>query len=163
MLIWRTPVTDRTQADIENGNEKAYLNADDLNRIEGNIDYLSVALYYEGHDIKRIPAKEWNMASIPSATDIARICANAKELADKYPEKPEPEGYDEDLLKILLETPGKALYIDDINYIEAFLFGIFESLNTEVSFNTWGDLKLITYQEPCDGFTYKVLQTIQLQ
>lgn len=43
-MSWITPVTDRTQADIDNKVSKAYLNYSDLNRIESDTEYIRSAL-----------------------------------------------------------------------------------------------------------------------
>jgi hypothetical protein len=69
---------------------------------------------------------------IPKVSDIERICGNIKALAEAYFN---PKGY---IKKKLMETPGKNLHIDHVNYIEEMLLGIYKLLDSGISYNTWG-------------------------
>ncbi len=77
--MWRTPIYDRTQADITNKTAKAYLNIGDLNRIEENILYLS--------DIFTAGAlgKVWTYESLPTIEEFERILENIDKLKRKWP------------------------------------------------------------------------------
>jgi len=163
MIKWKTPVTDRAYEDALNKTPAFYLNKRDLNRIEGNIDYLSVALYYEDYGIKRIlpMPKSWRTESIPTTADIERICKNIKSLAIAYSYDTDISGYGENLLKKLLKTSSTPLDIDNVNYLEEVLSGICGSLGAGQPFNTWGDLKDLAYWEDLRTITYRDLQTIQ--
>lgn len=40
-MAWQEPIYDRSQSDIDNKTKKAFINAEDLNRIETNIEYIA--------------------------------------------------------------------------------------------------------------------------
>lgn len=88
--MWQTPIYDRTQSDIDNKTSKGYLNISDLNRIEGNIEYIAEIM---GVSIQK---KEWNILSLPTSADFDRIGNNIAILEDKivfttyedYPDNP---------------------------------------------------------------------------
>lgn len=96
---WLTPVTDRTQHDVDYAIEKlkfwkeqmasgiipetfelkGTLNPTDLNRIEGNISYLFNYLRTIGYDVSVI-TKDWNYTSLFMSKDSNRIIRNIKYL-----------------------------------------------------------------------------------
>ena len=99
MSEWRTPVFDRTREDVEyaiktiaewvsndmSGNRlaiqdlKGCLNVSDINRIEGNIAYLSSELnrlLYSNNTSTR----EWTNGGLPNEQDIERILSNISDL-----------------------------------------------------------------------------------
>lgn len=75
--MWQTPIYDRTQSDIDNKTSKGYLNIVDLNRIEGNIEYIANLMGVE------VTTKKWEVTSIPYSTDFDRIMNNIKILQEK--------------------------------------------------------------------------------
>ena len=87
MNNWIKPITDRTATDVRNIDagsleyQKGALNADDLNRIEGNFAYLAEKL--EG-DAIMIPhtlrGAEWQENDLPYQSEINRIRANYNAL-----------------------------------------------------------------------------------
>lgn len=68
-------VTDRTQEDIDNRTEKAYINASDLNRIEKNT-YTICGLI----DIVVDTKTDWAVGDIPRVADFARILAQVGKM-----------------------------------------------------------------------------------
>ena len=99
MAKWLDPVFDRTQADVElaiskiaewkkNGSTNVYelkgcLNVSDINRIEGNIQYLSnelSKLYYFPYTT----SKSWDKVGLPTIVDITRIIGNIKKIINAY-------------------------------------------------------------------------------
>ena len=99
MSEWRTPVFDRTREDVEyaiktiaewigddmSGNHlaihdlKGCLNVSDINRIEGNIAYLSAelnGLLYSNNTSTR----EWTNGGLPNEQDIERVLGNISGL-----------------------------------------------------------------------------------
>ncbi|MCL2718959.1 MAG: hypothetical protein FWE14_09305 [Lachnospiraceae bacterium] len=82
-IEWKTPVTDREPADIVNKSAKAYLNAEDLSRIESNAGYISVLLNLYLYPIL-IQSKKWDKVKIPTTADIKRICDNVDSFADVF-------------------------------------------------------------------------------
>lgn len=83
MSNWVTPVYDRTEADILNKTEKAMIQADDLNRIEGNIKYLRIQIASFGFSMSGL-SKTWTIYGLPDLGDVERILDNAQELVDAY-------------------------------------------------------------------------------
>ena len=69
--MWQSPITDRTQADVDARNALGTLNASDLNRIEGNSEYLAQEL---GVSLSTAPT--WAQTSIPVESDYQRILSN---------------------------------------------------------------------------------------
>ena len=99
MASWITPVYDRTIADVNyaiakiaewrdtNSKDvyelKGCFNVSDINRIEGNIQYLSdnlSALYYFPHT----RSMSWDNKGLPSIVDISRIMDNIKKIISSY-------------------------------------------------------------------------------
>lgn len=67
-MFWKKPITDRGITDIENKTDKAFLNFEDLNRIEGNLSYLS-------EQVKYIASfkTNWKMGDFVYEADFKRI------------------------------------------------------------------------------------------
>lgn len=82
-MSWIPPVVDRSDADILNKTNKAYLNADDLNRIENNTLALTGKLNEYNYNIKT-NTRTWNINDIPTTADIKRICNNITVISDAY-------------------------------------------------------------------------------
>jgi hypothetical protein len=85
-MIWKHPIFDRTSDDLRTLSTKAYINAEDLNRIEGNIEYLSTVLNkYAYHHQIVIGKTDWKLDDLPRISDIKRICENIMILVNSYP------------------------------------------------------------------------------
>ena len=97
MAEWIAPVFDRTEEDVSLA--KAYnkspsessvteykgaLNAADLNRIEGNCEYLSELLHGCGYTSHVTVKTDWSMTDFPTLTDFTRIRDNITELLNAY-------------------------------------------------------------------------------
>ena len=150
MSEWIVPIVDRSQADIINMTSRAFLNAVDWNRIEGNIVYLSETLSSLGYEIQPIPLIDWNRDSIPTKYDIQRICDNIKTIMASYYE---PKGHIE-----ISNLPGKALDVNDVNHLEKNLLGIKELLDRGIHYyNKWDDLKHFTYEQ-LKAYSYEQLK-----
>lgn len=67
-MPWITPVTNRTQADVTAKNSRGTLNASDLNRIDGNLQYLADEL-----NLTIPPGKTWTSSDVPVVSDYQRI------------------------------------------------------------------------------------------
>ena len=82
---WITPITDRQEADIVNQTTKAYVNATDLNRIEGNLAYLQAALQSLQYPVAIEAAKtDWTRRDLPNVTHLRRICRSVMAFAAQY-------------------------------------------------------------------------------
>lgn len=103
MAVWLDPVFDRTERDVAEAKEqiqkwidefltgnpvetyelKGCLNLSDINRIEGNIQYLSDKLealcYTPGTS-----SKTWRKSDLPTASDITRILTNVRLIISSY-------------------------------------------------------------------------------
>ena len=108
MAEWKTPVFDRTQADVDfaiktiakwiaaditNASIVGYdlkgcLNVSDINRIEGNIAYLAEQLRRYGYS-PNTSIKSWTMADMPNEDDIARILNNIRVLVNSFYQHPD--------------------------------------------------------------------------
>ena len=97
MPEWIEPVFDRTEEDVRLA--KAYnkgtaesaaseykgtLNASDLNRIEGNCEYLSELLHSCGYTSHVTVKTDWSMTDFPTLTEFTRVRDNITELLNAY-------------------------------------------------------------------------------
>lgn len=125
-IIWREPIFDRTLDDvryaiaqltsrkqsISDGSSvatddlKGCLNLSDLNRIEGNIEYLSTILTNYGYEVEN-DSKQWTREDLPTTEDLERIADNIKALVDCF------SGYDS-----FVTIPHNIISHEDINNLE---------------------------------------------
>ena len=71
-------IYDRSEKDIVNKTDKAYLNAKDLKRVEKNIEIIAEYLNVE------VNVKEWEIGNLPRASDFRRILDNISVLKNAY-------------------------------------------------------------------------------
>ena len=71
-------IYDRTQADLDNDTDKAYISYSDLNRVESACAELAVLLNVT------ITTKTWVMSDYRYEDDMVRLRANLKTLQDAY-------------------------------------------------------------------------------
>ncbi len=86
--MWITPIIDRTISDIQNMTQKGHLNAEDLNRIEGNTQYLHEVLLGYGYSQSPITKTNWVMAEFPYIETMERMRKNTKEIIEGYYDQP---------------------------------------------------------------------------
>lgn len=81
MTDWIEPVVDRTEEDVLLRTVKGVLQADDLNRIENDIEYLRTLL-----NIKRPPFKAqiYTMASKPTKNRFVQILVTTRSIRASY-------------------------------------------------------------------------------
>ncbi|HBU13069.1 MAG TPA: hypothetical protein DEB31_10230 [Clostridiales bacterium] len=144
MSAWIEPIADRNQSDIENKTPKAFLNMVDINRIEGNIAYLSETLSAQGYHIQPIQPVDWERSGIPKPLDMQKICDNIEAIVAAYYE---PDGYAD-----LAGIPDKTLDYADINKVESNLWGIKALFDAGLTHNylhqyTYGQLKPYTHKQ----------------
>lgn len=97
MSEWIEPVFDRTEEDVSlakaynkspSGSSvteyKGALNAADLNRIEGNCEYLSELLHSCGYTSHVTVKTDWSMTDFPTLTEFTRVRDNITELLNAY-------------------------------------------------------------------------------
>ena len=75
MSVIDTLIYDRTQSDITNDTDKAYIDYADLNRIEEAVKYLSGVLNDSGYD-NQIQEKKWLISDFRKQEDCDRIKEN---------------------------------------------------------------------------------------
>jgi len=114
---WTEPITDRTQLDVVNRTHKAFLNAQDLNRIEGNMQWLVNILAH------RIPVyifskTDWDDTMTATTGDIRRICEGITAVKDAFYR---PTGYVD-----IAGLDTKPLDFIDVNGLEMNLYLIKE-------------------------------------
>jgi hypothetical protein len=77
-MAWIDPIYDRSLTDINSKTPKGYYNADDLNRIEQDCEYLAVIL---GVTISTLT---WSRTDFPMPGEFERILANLNALRDAF-------------------------------------------------------------------------------
>lgn len=141
MAVWIEPIFDRTNEDVTFAKKqiqewidaklsgatvttyelKGCLNLTDINRIEGNIQYLSDRLnelyYHSGTS-----CKVWERSGLPTERDIRRILNNLKLIIAAY--------YQQDGVA---EVPEDMSTFSDINAIEENLYAIKQLLDAMVA------------------------------
>ena len=75
-MTWIEPIYDRKRSDIKSLTSKAFFNAADRNRIEGNLEYLFGQ--YTTLTAKGIFKTDWIISDIPYKSDMDRIFINTK-------------------------------------------------------------------------------------
>lgn len=64
---------------------KGCVNASDLNRIEGNLDYLNWRIIFKGgFPDSRVVVKTWERGEVVLRSDVRRLLNNARRVADLY-------------------------------------------------------------------------------
>jgi hypothetical protein len=84
MSIIDTLIYDRTQADIANDTDKAYISYMDLNRIEETVKYLSDILNKYGYRNTTKNKINWTMSELRKQEDCERIKSNYEVLQKVY-------------------------------------------------------------------------------
>lgn len=149
MAQWLDPIFDRTQEDVEFAlaqiaewvatnitnpmvvyDLKGCLNASDINRIEGNIEYLAERLTAYYYPPPNISTNTWTSAGMPNERDISRILNNIQALIDVfYMHKDAPP------------VPSRIDGYEELNDVEENLYLIKELLDAMVnSFKKSGTL-----------------------
>lgn len=137
MATWENPIFDRTQADVDfaiaqiaewrksgvitSRYLKGCLNVTDLNRIEGNIQYLSdelSSLCYFPH----ASVVFWETNGLPTVSDVNRILSNIGKIISAYYQYPSAPS-----------LPSTMLRFEHINDIEKNLYLLKEMLDNMVS------------------------------
>ena len=150
MAVWIQPVYDRTDEDVAFAQEqiqkwidaklsgnpvetyelKGCFNLTDINRIEGDIQYISDRLD-ELHYPPGTSCKVWERSGLPTARDVRRILSNIKRIIAVYYQ---PTG--------VPNVPGSMGTYSDINAIEQNLYAIKQLLDAmEDRFQKSGMLK----------------------
>lgn len=139
-MIWRDPIYDRTQADIDyaiakitewkrliaRGERvnvielKGCLNLSDITRIEDNIKYLSDALNALGYH-SHIFYKTWAIDGLPDINDVRRILNNVLEIIESY-HQPNDVPF----------IPNSLLTYQDVNSLELNLFKIKQMIDSMI-------------------------------
>lgn len=133
-MSWISPVTNRTQEDVDlviqyekigydnltteqkivwNAGMIGALNASDLNRIEGNIQYLANLLEIRGLIVKT----NWKMNDICRNSDFRRILDNLESIKDEFDLQFEYEVELPDVPDLPLNSYQKINDIENIIYI----------------------------------------------
>ena len=86
--MWITPIIDRTISDIQNMTQKGHLNAEDLNRIEGNTQYLHEVLLAHGYSQSPITKTNWVMVDFPYILMMEKVRANVQKIVSGYYAQP---------------------------------------------------------------------------
>jgi len=123
---WITPITDRQEADIVNQTAKAYLNAADFNRIEGNIAYLQAELRALQYPVAiEAPKSDWTQQDLPNTNDMRRICQSVMAFATQYCR---PSGFAD-----VSNLPNAPLEYTGVNRLEKDLLLIKQAMDAMVA------------------------------
>ena len=88
-MTWKTPIFDRTEADVEYARahpdeitalKGAYNYEIDLNRVEGNCQFIAEALQRQGYKIEIITKEDWTNTDWLTAAHWTRIRGNVEAL-----------------------------------------------------------------------------------
>lgn len=150
---WILPIVDRTELDISSKTPKAYLNAQDFNRIESNIAFIHEELNKLPYKIPTQTHKTWNNTGIPTTADITRLCENISAIVEHYYTPPQFER---------LEGIANKQAIDykDANDLEGYMLWLYNELKVlGRNYNTHQKLKNkpFTYAQ-LTAFTHEQLK-----
>ena len=81
-MDWRTLITDRTEFDVLNRNEKGTYNVSDLNRVGECVQILADELKLYGYSIVVNVKTDWQMGDIPTTSDMETYLENIDALID---------------------------------------------------------------------------------
>lgn len=132
MATWQHPVFDRTLDDVrfaeqqirewkeqslrgepvDTYNLKGCLNVIDLNRIEGDIEYLDALLREYGY-YPTVSCREWGTNDVPTEGDVKRILSSVRSILAEYHL---PEGASYDLYEMRT--------YEEVNAVERALYGV---------------------------------------
>ena len=127
-ITWVSPVTDRTSADVAARVSKAFIHAEDLRRIEGNVEYLSKYLNSRRYNIAVFPTKLWLRENIPTTADIRRIGDRIEAIIEAY--------FRPDVYVDISDLFDRRLTVSDVNNVERNLLGIKTLLEMGIHYNT---------------------------
>ena len=96
-MAWVTPIYNRTAG--------TYYSAADLNRIEGDVQYLTDLLATYGYTVIVTTKTDWVQTDIPTETDMERMLGNVQNLVDVYQTMP--------------DTPALPITMTRITYTDA--------------------------------------------
>ena len=83
-MIWRAPIYNRTAADISARTARAFFNVADINRIEGNVAWLTAELSRFSFPAVTTSITNWNVHGVPTIADFQRIRANIDAIATAF-------------------------------------------------------------------------------
>ncbi len=83
-MSWIDPVIDRTAADAAAKNLKGQLRPDDLNRIEGDVEYISQQVCLYGYYAPVSVKIDWTIEDYPTKAALDRIRANITCIREAY-------------------------------------------------------------------------------
>ena len=105
MSIIDTLVTDRTQADVDAGNDKGTYKASDLNRVGAAMNYVADRLRAAGYDPHISPKTDWMDGEWVTPADEAIYLGDLAELRKQF--------------TLYETTPEVPPDLEKLNYIEA--------------------------------------------
>lgn len=76
--MWQIPIYDRTAANVAEGADKCYMNAETLNRIEGNTAYMASLLG------AKVSTRHWEATDFLTRSEMERILQNIQAVRDAY-------------------------------------------------------------------------------
>ncbi|MFV0414005.1 MAG: hypothetical protein ACK5L3_12205 [Oscillospiraceae bacterium] len=77
-MSWQPPIFDRTQADVDARNAKAYLDILDYDRIEGNTAHLATEFGLQ------LATRSWALDDMPTPSEFTRLGSNLAQLISAY-------------------------------------------------------------------------------
>ena len=77
-------ITDRTQEDLDKDTERAYIDHDDLNRLEGTVKWIAEHLNAAGYPVDITERVNWLPSDIRTQSDMDRLRNNINNLRSAY-------------------------------------------------------------------------------
>lgn len=160
--MWLSPITDRTLEDVRYAESKvvewiaAYsrgetptvtdlkgcVNASDLNRVEGNLDYLNQRIVFKGGFPDDMVVKTWERGEVVLTSDVVRLLRNARWVARMYG------------VSGVVHIPSVIIEgYEDMNYLE-----IMTQLAKEKVTASWGQLSSRPWGDMSDTYWDDVIR-----
>ena len=113
-------ITDRTQADLDNDTARAYIDHDDLNRLEGAVQWIAEHLQDAGYPVRITERLNWLPADVRTQSEMDRLRDNINNLRSAYV-----------TVSTTPRTPASITYssINQANEIEQILADLYQLIN----------------------------------
>lgn len=83
-------ITDRTEADLENETDKAFIDYEDLNRLGNAIEIIKTWLEKSGYSVTLNPKTDWTMFDIRSNAEMVKLRNSINTIVQIYKDAPNP-------------------------------------------------------------------------
>lgn len=106
--MWQIPIYDRTAANVTEGADKCYLNAETLNRIESNTAYMASLLG------AKVATRHWEATDFLTRSEMERILQNIQAVRDAYFVLPGTSDLPEEPTTLYYGSAGVTATVEDL-------------------------------------------------